>query len=128
MHLAAALAIVIAGVEAKTAILIFLCLSLSLVSGWRLHAARTHRRSVKRLVLKADGCCVLELVGGATVNLRLLRRACLFRRFMVLSFATGHGFRPRQYLPIPADSLPGDTYRRLRVCVLTLVAEHAAST
>lgn len=83
------------------------------VAVWRHHLALTAPGAVRRVIWRADGHWELIRVDGTLAEARLLPAAYVHPWLVVLRFASED--KRRCAVVLPADGLPKDEHRRLRV-------------
>jgi hypothetical protein len=85
----------------------------SLLHSWRRQARRSHPDAVRRIIWKDAQHCQLTLTSGRQLDVGLATQAFILPWLVVLHFKTPD--RRFRYLPLFADMLDEDVFRRLRV-------------
>ena len=85
----------------------------SLLDSWRRQARRSHPDAIRRVIWKDAQHCQLTLTSGRQLDVGLATQAFILPWLVVLHFNTPE--RHLRYLPVLADMLDEDVFRRLRV-------------
>ena len=85
----------------------------SLLDSWRRQASRSHPDAVRRVIWKDARHCQLTLTSGRQLDVGLGTQAFILPWLVVLHFKTPD--RQFRYLPLLAEMLDEDVFRRLRV-------------